>query len=419
MKVLWLCNTTIPTIAKQLNIPASCSGGWLAGAASALSQENKVHLSICFPLQNTKELIVGECEGIQYYGYPASQKRDHIYDEATEKWLKDVVNRDMPDLVHIWGTEYPHALAMTRVFNRPEQTVISIQGLCCHVARHYYGHMKEKEYTTYTLRDFICRDFLSNKQKTFEQRGLFEREALQNVRHVIGRTRWDRASVKQIAPHVEYHYCAETLRTSFYENMGKWSLDTCQKHSIFVSQANYPLKGFHLVLEALVEILKKYPDAKLFTTGSNPFTRPYFRQTGYKKFVRRKIEKLNLKEHVCFLGNLNAEQMCQRYLDSHVFVSASSIENSPNSVGEAMLLGVPTVASYVGGTMDLLADQEEGLLYQSDAPYMLAAHVCSVFDNAELASKMGRKASIKAQGIHDSQRNLGMLLDIYLDVCKL
>jgi glycosyltransferase involved in cell wall biosynthesis len=41
--------------------------------------------------------------------------------------------------------------------------------------------------------------------------------------------------------------------------------------------------------------------------------------------------------------------MKSEYLNCKVFVSPSPIENSPNSVWDAEILGVPTVASYVGG----------------------------------------------------------------------
>ena len=56
-----------------------------------------------------------------------------------------------------------------------------------------------------------------------------------------------------------------------------------------------------------------------------------------------------LEDKVSFLGPLNAEQMKAEYLRSNVFLCPSSIENSPNSLGEAQMLGVPCVASYVGG----------------------------------------------------------------------
>ena len=114
-----------------------------------------------------------------------------------------------------------------------------------------------------------------------------------------------------------------------------------------------------------------------------------------------------------FLGILAEKDMCAQYLHSNVFVSASSIENSPNSVAEAMMLGMPIVASFVGGTMDLLQDKVEGYLYQADAPYMLAHYVCEVFENTMQASEMGRNAYFRAKLTHDRSNNLQQLVSIY------
>lgn len=61
----------------------------------------------------------------------------------------------------------------------------------------------------------------------------------------------------------------------------------------------------------------------------------------YGKYLRDEIVKYGLEEKVHFLGRLQAEDMCDAYLKSELFVSASALENSPNSVGEAMLLGMP------------------------------------------------------------------------------
>lgn len=63
--------------------------------------------------------------------------------------------------------------------------------------------------------------------------------------------------------------------------------------------------------------------------------------------------------------------MVKRYLLSNVFICPSTIENSPNSLCEAQLLGVPHIASYVGGTADLMKGNEE-CLYRFEETEMLA-----------------------------------------------
>lgn len=416
MKILWLVNVATPDIAKALGMPMPVGGGWLQGAAQALSTDGQTQLQICFPQNISPELLQGEAASVGYFGFYTSLRNPHIYDPQLESQLTQILEQAQPDMVHIWGTEFPHALAMTRVFGKPNKTVINIQGLCSFISKHYCAFLPEKACKVWTIRDFLRQDRIIDQQKKFRLRGEIEAQALQNAGFIIGRTRWDRACSHQLAPQAAYRFCNETLRGAFYENAGAWSTENCEKHSIFVSQASYPIKGFHLVLEAMPQILRCYPDAKLYTTGTDLFDVPFYRLSGYQRWLKKLITKLNLRHCVKFLGNLNEQAMCARFLKSHVFVSASSIENSPNSVGEAMLLGVPTVASYVGGTMDLLRDGEEGFLYPADAPYILADRVCRFFEDDNLAADMGSRATQHARLTHDPEKNLACLLDIYKEM---
>ena len=111
--------------------------------------------------------------------------------------------------------------------------------------------------------------------------------------------------------------------------------------------------------------------------------------------------------------------MCERYLKSHVFVSASSIENSSNSVAEAMLLGMPVIASAVGGIPDMLTDKKEGFLYQSDAPYMLAHYIMKLFDDDQISESCGQAARKRALYDHDQELNNQKLIEIYEKVAKI
>jgi glycosyltransferase involved in cell wall biosynthesis len=181
-------------------------------------------------------------------------------------------------------------------------------------------------------------------------------------------------------PAVNYHFCNETLRPSFYNEA--WNLTSCEKHSIFVSQCSYPLKGFHLMLEAMAQIVKDYPDAKLYTTGKSPLkltAKQKLRQNYYHKYLGKLIRRYHLEDHVVFLGFLNEKAMCEAYKKANVFVSPSSLENSSNSVGEAMILGTPVISSDVGGIKNLMEHEKDGYLYQADAPYMLAHYVKKIF----------------------------------------
>ena len=125
------------------------------------------------------------------------------------------------------------------------------------------------------------------------------------------------------------------------------------------------------------------------------------------------IEKYGLKDHITFLGYLSEEQMHEQLLKSNVFVSASAIENHSTALGEAMISGVPSVASCVGGLQEMISHGEDGYLYPFNEPYMMAEYVCRIFEDPELAKKISHHAHEHAVGLFDKEQNCRALLHMY------
>lgn len=416
MRVLWLCNMMLPKAAENINKQPDSFGGWLTGLSNDLLKINEVQLAVCFPISFQDHLLEGEVENMKYFGFP--QKDQDKYDEEVEKIFISIIKKINPEVIHIFGTEYPHALAMVNtceILGILRKVVISIQGLVSVYPTHYFASLPYRVIKGRTFRDFIRRQSIEISCKKMREKGALEIEALKKAKHIIGRTSWDNACTSQINSKAAYHFCNETLRNEFYKH--EWSLEQCEPHSICISQASYPIKGAHYMLEALKLILNEFPETKLYIAGyditkSNTVI-GRLKHTSYAKYIKELIQKLNLKENLIFTGILNEKQMCDRYLKSNVFVLPSSIENSPNSLGEAMMLGLPCVASYVGGVSDMLKHNEEGFLYQADAPYMLAYYVCEIFKNNELALKFSKNARQHALETHNKEENVKKILQIY------
>lgn len=413
MKILWICNSPIPKISELLGKKASPFAGWLVTVANHILQGNH-DLAICFPVFDGVK-VEGEHNNLHYYGFCENAHKLYEYSNDNQKEFEVYIEKFKPEVIHIWGTEYPRSLAMMKAAEAVgfdmDRVLVSIQGLATMYCDHYFSGIPNKVIHGYTLRDVARYDNLYQQYLKFVKQAESEKQCLSMAKNVIGRTRWDYGATRILAPKSRYFFCNETLRGSFYQS--DWSYENCKKHTIFVSQSSYPIKGFHYVLKALVDILKDYPEAKIVTTGPDPRKLSVSKRTSYQKYLADLIGELNLNDHVQFDGLLSETEMCQHYLDANVFVSASSIENSPNSVGEAMLVGMPIVASYVGGTMDLLKENEEGYLYQSDAPYMLAHYVKEVFADTEKSISMGRKAKLHASQTHNIEKNMNDLLQIY------
>ena len=409
MKLLWLCNMVPGKVKQALDGSASGGGLWVDSVLDGLTELGGMEIRILCPGDGSRGDVDGCCSYATFReGLP------YVYLPALEKQFREELDSFRPDVIHVWGTEYGHTLAMVNAAEKAgmlDSLALSIQGLCSVYAGHYAEGVPEKIRRGSTFRDFVRRDNLRQQQEKFTLRGVLEVEALQKARHVIGRTDWDLACTRQINPGAVYHFCNETLRAPFYE--GQWRYDRCQKHRIFASSCVYPIKGFHYLLEAMGHIVKTYPDATLAVPGKSFLTADRLRRTNYQKYLADLARQYGLEDRIEFLGSLSAEGMKQAYLSANVFVLPSTIENSPNSLGEAMLLGVPCAASLVGGVSNLLADGKEGLVYQSTAPYMLAYYVNQVFAMGDQAETLGAAAREHALKTHDPEKNLRNLLDIY------
>jgi len=114
-----------------------------------------------------------------------------------------------------------------------------------------------------------------------------------------------------------------------------------------------------------------------------------------------------------FLGNLNERELIQAMLKAHIYVMPSHIENSPNSLCEAMILGMPCITTLAGGTTSLLKDKKEGLVIQDGDPWSLAGALLEILDYPEVASQYGENARITALARHDPEKIVKDLLAIY------
>lgn len=300
--------------------------------------------------------------------------------------------------------------------------IISITGLVTPYTLKYYGGVPYKfrllNLVRRAMSKFTYSQTLLQGKKDFQRRGVFEVKAIKNANHIIGRTSWDRACTFFINPKVNYYICNETLRDCFYNDL--WSYEKCIKYSIVVPQMGYPLKGFERFLDGFKIIKEVYPDAKVFVPGWNRFcvNNKLKRDLSvwlseYDSFLKRKITAYRLWDSIVFCGPLDDKGMKDILLKANAFVLPSALENSPNSMGEAMLLGVPTVASCVGGVQDLLKDKIEGFLYPYDEPYMMDYYIIMLFNNFELAEDISRRSRERALAIYNKKENVQNLINIY------
>ncbi|MFH6604958.1 glycosyltransferase family 4 protein [Maribacter algicola] len=420
MKVLWVVNTIFPDLAVEIGLDKPVVGGWMYGLSKALAQKN-VTLTIATAKTNVSGYY-GKVGSITYY-LINGKKPITEYDPTLEVQWRRIVDREKPDLIHIHGTEYAPGLVLIK--NHPSiPCVISIQGLTHIIARYYAAGISKWEiFKNITFKDIIKRNSISKAQKHYQVRGKeIEHRYLSLTKNVIGRTQWDHDHVKTINPKLKYHFCNESLRDAFYSS-GKWNIKTKVDFSIFLSQAGYPLKGFHKVVEACFLIKNDFPELKIRIAGNDILKnsgglKEKLRRDGYGKYVQNLVRKFRIQDNIEFLGYLDEKQMIKEYLDCNVFICPSSIENSPNSLGEAQILGVPCIASYVGGIPSMIENGETGLLYRFSEIEQLAKHISRIFIDEKLALKLSKGGINEAEKRHNRAANLEQLQSIYTAILE-
>ena len=416
MKVLWLVSITIPAAAEACGLRAGeVSGGWLTGQLHALiNRPNSPFLTVCSVDSRTKTALTGGKGGIQY----------RILPDGERDTFTVLLRAEKPDLVHIWGTEYPAAAAMQdAALALGIPALIGIQGVMGDCAAHLCDGVPARYLHSGPVAHLIERvvpgSLLDSMQARFDALARAEADLLQKARYVTGRTAFDKAAAAGLAPGARYFPCNETLRPAFYTEP-TWQPRTFGTAPVLLmSQGNYPLKNLHTLLLALPALLKKWPGLVLRVAGWGPvdkgaLLRPVLDlMLPYQTWCARLIRENGLEGHVQYTGPLQEQKMRQAYLDADLFVLPSYCENSPNSLGEAMLLGMPCVAARAGGIPSMM-DEGEGLLYDPPGDAQrLADALAALLSDTDRASALGQAARRRAQATHDPAANAGALLGIY------
>lgn len=414
MRILWTVNIPLPAASEALGLPRSPFGGWLSTMTQRLGKVPGVALGVVMRAP-VHELRSAEVDGIHYFALPQTGKGG--LDARAEDCAR-VLADFKPDLLHAEGSEMAYTRRLLEAWNGSR--LLSLQGVINGYEPFELGALRPAAMLA-SLRPrpmLTALALLLNKRFRFDPRLRGEREVMAMASHIMGRTAWDRAQAWALNPAAHYHHCSRTLRQPFYTR--RWQAAACDRHSIFAGNAASPRKGAHILLEALCLLRREYPAARLVFAGEPPHARRsgIKRWVGYPAYLNGRIQQLGLGSHVEFTGLLDATAMAERMARSHVYAMASIIENSPNTLGEAMMLGMPCVSAYAGGTASMARDESEALLYRAEDPVTLAYQIKRLFDSEALCVRLGEAAHARAMQTHDPDANLQDLLAVYRAILR-
>ena len=416
MRVLWIGGS-------GLYVPSHASkggyngGGWVASVQKEIMKCENITLGISFCQDGEPEKVMQD--GVVYYPIPHHTKskkdkildlfklndaaRDEILWPYYEHKFKEVIEDFKPDVIHIFGSELYHGLAARVAGNIP--MVLHIQGL---LSLYIYILLPPG----FSRREYIMSGkglqgkFHHLQYLAYWKRSVYREKAILNtVPYVIGRTEWDRQAMAVLNPKAKYYYGGEILRDVFYEAR-KRQFPNVPTITTTISFPTY--KGYDVILK-VANILKNELHLN-FQWNVYGNIDPDFME----KHIGLRHQDLNV--NLC--GVASAETLRDALLSSTMYFHSSYIENSPNSVGEAQMVGVPVVASRVGGTDSMVEHGKTGFLYPVTDPYIAAYYIKRLIDNKEENMAIGKKAREIALVRHDKRQIVEELLDVYEQIKK-
>jgi glycosyltransferase involved in cell wall biosynthesis len=249
----------------------------------------------------------------------------------------------------------------------------------------------------------------------FQEKAPYEEAIIRSADMILGRTQWDHAWACAYRPGVCYRHVDELMRPEFSE-APNWMLEKCNRRQIYSTSGNQPYKGLHVLIEAVYRLREVFPDIRLNVASAGFMPRP---QDDYARFIFRLISERRLEQTVTFLGHLDAAEQVNQLQLANCYVMPSFIENGCNALQEAMLVGVPAVATFTGGIPTTIDSERTGLTFPTGDSALLAWQISRIFQDGSLASRLGENARSTALERHDPARVEAELLNAYQELSRM
>lgn len=401
----------LPFVAKELSLKTSFSGGWLVDYATQLSANENIELAT-ITYANVDKPIDAMVGNIRNFIFPGAGKRLLLNSKQCLRDCKKVIEEFHPDVIHIHGTEYSIGYSMIKL-QLDIPILLTIQGILTRISEEYYGGLSNRAIIYMaSIKDWLRLKTPYFTKKLFQKNAKREQYVLKNVKYVTGRTEWDKSVMLSINSKLQYYRLNYNLREEFY-NAKKWKMEEFQPYTIYSGASTYPLKGLHILIEALRILKQKFPMVKLLVPGSASKNGKLVRPNAYERYILKKISAYNLQDNVEFIGRKNASEVADILSKVNACVVTSAMEGASATICEAMMIGTPCVCAYRGGMTDLLRDGESGYYYDFPEYSVLATRLENLFIDQNLCKQFSNYVQQDAQKRHDRAKNIICLKEIY------
>ncbi len=417
LHVLWFTDWPTRAVREHFGEPGDEGAqAWVDGLRDALEPLPGLRLTIA--VSDARGFAPFEERGTRYVAVPQPAPLPGARGVA-RRWLgtagheavlaaaRTIVRDERPDVVHVHGTENPYGLLAAQV--APLPVVVSLQGLLLAYHRVYFAGRPVAD----IARLAATAEFLKGRGPLHGYRFMGagarrEERIMREGRWFIGRTDWDRSILAAVNPAATYLHCDEIMRPPFSRT--SWAAAAHRGTTVYSTSSVMIWKGAETLMEAAAVVARRgVSDLRVRIAGVRPGSE-------LDAYYRRAARRFGVADHIDWLGRLDAVAMAAELQGADVFAYPSHADNSPNSVVEAMLVGVPLVAAGVGGIPSLVADGVEGLLSPRGDAWLLADAILRLLRDPALAARLGAAARERAQRRNDPAAIAARTLEIYEQV---
>lgn len=417
MRVLWFTYT--PSLSAEYLNNKSVGGGWIGSLETELSKIPSVQLGISFPLdRDVKAFTLNETRYYPVYipspkgkiAQLAHRWKKPIHGEAHIQPYLDIIHEFKPDVIHIFGSEGVFGLIISKV---SIPCIIHIQGILTVCIQKWYSGLTAVDLLRYSKKAELLKGFgIYHNYFKFKKLAGRERKIFQECKYFMGRTDWDRRITAVLSPNSTYFHCDEIMRPEFYLQQLVYEKNTTD-YIILTTIRNSIYKGLETVFECkrILNEMKLHYKIIWKIAGID-------KTDEISYLLEKKYSSTFNENDIQLLGPLHEKELINEMLGADVFIHPSHTDNSPNSVCEAMLLGMPVIATFAGGIPSIIENKTNGLLVQDGDPYALAGAIVEMKENFNRACSFGKEARIQALVRHDKNKITNDLLNIYQSVLE-
>lgn len=405
MRVLWF-EVTVPSSYVNGGTPI---GGWQDSLERVMRTIPEVELIIAFVSEEATEVKV--IDGVTYVPiFVKWSKHERLFCRYWDQYQKKVlpgalriVEAYHPDLIHVFGTEWPFGqiASFTEV-----PVVIHIQGAIVPYNNAGYppGYSFYDELLSHAFSPMKLYSIWKTRRDRFNWEAQ-ERRTWKIVNNYMGRTSWDKALSAVMHPHRSYYHVDEALRAEFLNASRKWQDCPDRPLRLVSIGCSTFWKGPDMLLK-VASILKQLNITFEWNVAGQM-------EPDVKMLVEKKCGTTFEDCHVTILGFVDADRLSALLCSSSMYVHTAYIENSPNSICEAQCLGVPVVATNVGGISSLMAHDEDGFLVPANDPWQMAYAIISLSEDHDRMQRYSESARTRALARHCDEHIKTQIMQCY------